>query len=170
MEALEIGKDYGFVLERDYRLVYESMGPGRDKDRKYLADKYGMSINNLADLNALGSMLYQRMTPAQQQRDLESVEADLSSAARALGSITTEKKRAASRINALKGGRPKGSGSLTALQKQVLDLRQSGLTVRQIADQLGRGPENVRQILARAARKSGIPGGWTAVGKTPDGE
>ena len=99
-------------LEFDYRLVYESMGPGHDKDRQYLSDKYGVPINNLADLNALGSMLFERLTPAQKERDLKDTEEQLSSAASILGrkggSVSSEAKTKASRKNARLGGWPKG--------------------------------------------------------------
>ncbi len=76
-----------------------------------------------------------------------------------IGSITSPRKSEASRRNGRLGGRPPGSGGLTLLQRQVLDLRRRGLSVREIAHQLGRRPENVRQILARIARKENIPGG-----------
>jgi len=99
-------------LEFDYRLVYESMGPGHDKDRQYLSDKYGVPINNLADLNALGSMLFERLTPAQKERDLKDTEEQLSSAASILGrkggSAKSEAKARAAKENAKKGGWPKG--------------------------------------------------------------
>lgn len=70
-----------------------------------------------------------------------------------LGSRTSPKKAAASRRNAQLGGRPKGSGGLTALQRQALDLRQQGLSIKEIAARMGRQPENVRQLLARAQNK-----------------
>jgi len=69
------------------------------------------------------------------------------------GSAKSPKKAAASRKNALLGGRPKGSGSLTPLQKQALDLKQSGMTIREIAQAMDRQPENIRQLVARAENK-----------------
>ena len=81
----------------------------------------------------------------------------------ALGSRTSPDKADASRANGRKGGRPKGSGCLTPLQKQVYDLRKSGFTVKQIAEELSRRPENIRQALARVATKLQIPGGWTGI-------
>jgi hypothetical protein len=99
-------------LKFDYMLVYESMGPGHDKDRQYLSDKYGVPINNLSDLNALGSMLFERLTPAQKERDLKDIEEQLSSAASILGrkggSVKSEAKARAAKENAKKGGWPKG--------------------------------------------------------------
>ena len=73
-----------------------------------------------------------------------------------LGSRTSPKKAAASRENAKKGGYPKGrprSIGLTALQQQAYDLRQQGLKIKEIAARMGRQPENVRQLLARAQNK-----------------
>lgn len=157
-------------LEFDYRLVYESMGPGHDKDRQYLSDKYGVPINNLADLNALGSMLFERLTPAQKERDLKDIEEQLSSAASILGRkggrAKSEAKAKAARENAKKGGWPKGrprNTELTDLQRQALDLRQQGLSIREIAARMDRQPENIRQLLARAASKLSIPGGWAGI-------
>ena len=63
------------------------------------------------------------------------------------------------RANGAKGGRPRNTG-LTALQRQAWDLRQQGLGIKDIAAQMGRQPENVRQLLARVASKLNIPGGW----------
>lgn len=90
-------------------------------------------------------------------------EMDLVSVMSRLGSHTSEKKAVASRQNARRGGRPRGSGGLTALQRQALDLRQQGLGITDIAAQMGRQPENVRQLLARAASKLSIPGGWAGI-------
>lgn len=79
-----------------------------------------------------------------------------SNAARALRSIPSEKRAAASRDNGKKGGYPKGrprGNKLTPLQRQAHELHQQGLTVREIATQMGRQPENIRQLVARAATK-----------------
>ena len=73
-----------------------------------------------------------------------------------LGSARSPKKTAAARINAKKGGYPKGrprNTGLTALQQQAYDLRQQGLKIKEIAARMGRQPENVRQLLARAQNK-----------------
>lgn len=89
----------------------------------------------------------------------------LSSAASALGrkgrSVNSPAQQQAARDNGKKGGRPAGDTTLTTLQQQILALRQSGLKIKEIADRLGRNPENIRQTLARAMRKSGMTGGWT---------
>jgi len=85
-----------------------------------------------------------------------SVDSARAQAAAVLGSISTPKKTAAARENAKKGGYPKGrprNTGLTALQRQALDLRQQGLSIREIAARMGRQPENVRQLLARARNK-----------------
>ena len=77
-------------------------------------------------------------------------------AAAILGKSRTPKKTAAARINAKKGGYPKGrprNTGLTALQQQAYDLRQQGLKIKEIAARMGRQPENVRQLLARAQNK-----------------
>lgn len=74
-------------------------------------------------------------------------------AAALLGSIRTEKKARSSRANGLKGGRPKGATELTPLQREALELRQSGLKIREIAAKMGRQPENIRQLVARAEYK-----------------
>jgi len=77
-------------------------------------------------------------------------------AAAILGKSRTPKKTDAARINAKKGGYPKGrprNTGLTALQQQAYDLRQQGLGIKDIAAQMGRQPENVRQLLARAQNK-----------------
>ena len=71
-----------------------------------------------------------------------------------LGSRTSEKKAAASRQNARRGGRPRGSGGLTALQQQAWDLHQQGLSIKEIAGRMGRQPENVRQIIARVKNRA----------------
>lgn len=87
---------------------------------------------------------------------VDSARAARAQAAAALGSISTLKKTAAARENAKKGGYPKGrprNTSLTDLQRQALDLRQQGLSIREIAARMGRQPENVRQLLARAQNK-----------------
>lgn len=78
----------------------------------------------------------------------------------ALGSMTSAKKKRSSAENAKLGGRPKTQG-LTPLQQRAYDLRAQGLTVREIAQHMGRQPESIRQLLARAATKLSIPGGWT---------
>ena len=91
---------------------------------------------------------------------------DMSLAAAVLGKSRTPKKTAAARENAKKGGWTKGrprSTGLTALQRQAWDLRQQGLKIREIAHEMGRQPENVRQLLARVASKLSIPGGWTGI-------
>lgn len=80
-----------------------------------------------------------------------------------MGSQRSDAKTRAARENAKKGGRPKGSGDLTDLQKQIYDMRVSGLKIKEIAHQTDRRPENIRQILARAAHKLGIKGGWTEI-------
>jgi DNA-binding CsgD family transcriptional regulator len=72
-----------------------------------------------------------------------------------LGSRTSEKKAAASRKNAQLGGRPKGSGGLTDLQRQAWDLREQGLSINEIGIRMDRQPENIRQLLARAQNKIG---------------
>jgi len=77
-------------------------------------------------------------------------------AAAILGSRTSPKKAAAARENAKKGGWPKGrprNTGLTALQRQAWDLRQQGLKIKEIAARMGRQPENIRQLLARAQNK-----------------
>lgn len=90
-------------------------------------------------------------------------EMQLVNAASALSKSKAGKPKAAqaSRDNGAKGGRPAGDTTLTTLQQQILALRQSGLKIKEIADRLGRNPENIRQTLARAMRKSGMTGGWT---------
>lgn len=80
-------------------------------------------------------------------------EMDLVGVMSRLGSRTSEKKAEASRRNAQLGGRPKGSGGLTDLQRQAWDLRQQGLMIKEIAARMGRQPENIRQLLARAQNK-----------------
>lgn len=99
-------------LEFDYSLVYKSMGPGHEKDRQYLSDKYCVPINNLSDLNSLGSMLFERLTPAQKERDLKETEDQLSIAASILGRkggrAKSKAKARAAKENAKKGGWPKG--------------------------------------------------------------
>lgn len=75
-------------------------------------------------------------------------------AAALLGSIRTPKKADSSRANGLKGGRPKGSGELTPLQREALELRQQGLKIKEIAAKMGRQPENIRQLLGRAECKT----------------
>jgi DNA-binding CsgD family transcriptional regulator len=81
------------------------------------------------------------------------------------------KSEAKTRANKNKGqGRPPGSGGLTALQREAYELRSQGLSIREIAQRMGRNPENVRQLVSRAATKLGIPGGWTAVGKKEEEE
>ena len=85
-----------------------------------------------------------------------SVDSARAQAAAVLGSISTPKKTAAALKNAKKGGYPKGrprNTSLTALQQQAYDLRQQGLKIKEIAARMGRQPENVRQLLARAQNK-----------------
>lgn len=85
-----------------------------------------------------------------------SVDSARAQAAAVLGSISTPKKTDAARINAKKGGYPKGrprNTGLTALQQQAYDLRQQGLKIKEIAARMGRQPENVRQLLARAQNK-----------------
>lgn len=98
-------------LERDYRLVYTAMGPGHDKDREYLADKYNMPTKSLGDLNTLGAMLFAKLGPAQKATDLIEVEAELSRAASALGrkgrAVNSPAQQQAARDNGKKGGRPK---------------------------------------------------------------
>jgi RNA polymerase sigma factor (sigma-70 family) len=42
---------------------------------------------------------------------------------------------------------------LTPPQRQALDLRQQGLSIKEIAARMGRQPENVRQLVARARTK-----------------
>ena len=69
-----------------------------------------------------------------------------------LGSAKSPRKAESSRANGAKGGRPRNTG-LTALQRQAWDLRQQGLGIKDIAAQMGRQPENVRQLLARAQNK-----------------
>jgi DNA-binding CsgD family transcriptional regulator len=102
---------------------------------------------------------------------VDEVHAEMSpvkSAAALLGSRTSEKKKVASRANAKLGGYPKGrprGNDLTPLQQQILDLRRQGLSVREIAERTERNPENVRQVLARVARKLNIPGGWAGITK-----
>ena len=80
---------------------------------------------------------------------------DMSLAAAVLGKSRSPQKTAA-RLNAKKGGWPKGrprNTGLTALQQQAYDLRKQGLKIREIAREMGRQPENVRQLLARAQNK-----------------
>lgn len=94
-----------------------------------------------------------------------------SSLGRKGGSVRSEKKTAASRENAKKGGWPKGkprSQDLTPLQQQIYDLRLSGLSIREIAEQTGRQPENIRQVLGRVARKLDIPDGWAGIKKSEE--
>ena len=77
-------------------------------------------------------------------------------AAAILGKSRTPKKTDAARKNARLGGWPKGrprNTGLTDLQRQALDLRQQGLSIREIAARMGRQSENVRQLLARAQNK-----------------
>lgn len=91
---------------------------------------------------------------------------DMSLAAAVLGKSRSPKKTDAARKNARLGGWPKGrprSTGLTALQQQAWDLRQQGLKIKEIAARMGRQPENVRQLLARAASKLNIPGGWAGI-------
>lgn len=86
----------------------------------------------------------------------------ISAAASALSKSKAGKPRAvqASKDNGAKGGRPKSEG-LTPLQQRAYDLRLQGLKIKDIAQQMGRQPESIRQLLARAATKLNIPGGWT---------
>jgi len=85
----------------------------------------------------------------------------VSQAASALGKLgrskNTEAQKNASRDNGKLGGYPKGrprGNVLTPLQQQIYDLRHTdGLKIKEIAQQLGRQRENVRQILARAETK-----------------
>jgi DNA-binding CsgD family transcriptional regulator len=64
------------------------------------------------------------------------------------------KSEAKTRANRNKGqGRKPGSGGLTELQREALSLKQQGLSTKQIGERMGRNTENVRQILARAAKK-----------------
>jgi DNA-binding CsgD family transcriptional regulator len=94
---------------------------------------------------------------------IDPVAAAASKLGRKGGSVRSEAKTQA---NKHKGqGRPPGSGSLTALQREAYELRQQGLSIREIAQRMGRNPENVRQFVSRAATKLGIPGSWMAVGK-----
>jgi len=77
-----------------------------------------------------------------------------SAAAAALGRSRSPRKTDASRANGAKGGRPAGKSiELTPLQREAYDLRQSGLKLREIAERMGRQPENVRQLVARAETK-----------------
>lgn len=90
-------------------------------------------------------------------------EMDIVRAMSALGSRTSPAKSKAARENGREGGRPVGSGKMTDLQQQAYDLRRQGLTVKEIAAQMNKRPENVRQMLARVATKLNIPGGWTRI-------
>lgn len=87
-----------------------------------------------------------------------------------IGSRKSETKARAARKNGLKGGRPVGSGDLTDLQKELYKLRRQGLKIKEIAQQTGRRPENVRQILARVATKLGIKGSWMGIEPATSGK
>lgn len=90
-------------------------------------------------------------------------EMDIVRAMSALGSRTSPIKAEKSRENGARGGRPKGSGDLTNLQRQAYNLRRQGLAIKEIALEMGKRPENIRQMLARVATKLSIPGGWTGI-------
>lgn len=145
---------------------------------EHSASSYGMPVVVLPDGHALDAtswtMLgYQiikisRAEAPMMERWLTNLYAMLGMSAigRKGGSAKSEAKTKAARENAKKGGYPKGrprNTGLTALQRQAWDLRQQGLGIKDIAAQMGRQSENVRQLLARAASKLSIPGGWAGI-------
>lgn len=104
-------RDKQTEIMTDYRMCFDSMGAGHDENRLYLSEKYGAKIENIADLNKLGSELFGKLTASQKKADLVDIDKKIEDAASLMGrkggSVKSERKTAANRENAKKGGRPR---------------------------------------------------------------